>query len=385
MRSINIDKLTKDNIFTKREEIEKFISLKVKVVNEEQINALYLNNGIIYDVNIRKSFELNNVFVRFYVFLESKYGVYSKKEKALHRLDGPALYIYEIDNDYKFSEYYYHFDQLHNDDGPAMISSSGDKSYYINSECLSKFKYMMKFSYNKYESDIEKLITTSAKKYIEFSNEYTRLHSLPSNEISKETKSKYEELKKYCDEIDHYLLNTIYEQQVIIYNHFLENKDLEVKYLNQFDRYYTDVLLELLRKTNSNIESKKDLINMKISRRESFLEHQLKEKKKILYDLDNHRRLNNILNIENREGYINVLKGKISEIDKKMDISNDEVKYLKSTLVNVNSKYVDDELEELLMDYIDKIDEFNIQIKDVNIDLEKELLKEVINTKMLKI
>lgn len=68
MRSINIDKLTKDNIFTKREEIEKFISLKVKVVDREQINALYLNNGIIYDVNIRKSFELNNVFVRFYVF-----------------------------------------------------------------------------------------------------------------------------------------------------------------------------------------------------------------------------------------------------------------------------------------------------------------------------
>lgn len=380
MRSINIDKLTKDNIFINKEEIEKFISLKVKVV-KEQINALYLNNGIIYDVNIRKSIEQNKVFVRFYIFLEKK----SKNEKVLHRLDGPALYIYEIDNDYKFGEYYYQFDQLHNDDGPAIISSSGYKSYYINSECLSRFKYMMKFSYNKYESDIEKLITTSAKKYIEFSNEYTRLHSLLSNEISKETKSKYEELKKYCDEIDHYLLNTIYEQQVIIYNHFLENKDLEVKYLNQFDRYYTDVLLELLRKTNSNIESKKDLIKMKISRKESFIEHQLNEKKKILYNLDNHRRLNNKLNIENREGYVNILKSKISEIDKEIDISNGEVKYLKSTLVNVNSKYVDDELEELLMDYIDKIDEFNIQIKDVNIDLEKELLKEVINTKMLKI
>lgn len=272
------------------EDLQYFIDKNLEniVKGEDYINGVkYYENDIIYNVEFVKS--INKVVIRF--------SINDNGYTLTHREEGPAILLYEIDNNNinHLTNYYYCLNNIHNGDGYAVEHNDGSKHYYLNDKPYSAFTYKLKtlkrINREPYRSTIIEIkeefkeeYNNALERYKNRSNE-ERLSELSdkvkdiseeSNYIDKEkresvlnkTKNKLKILKTLCDSIDYYLLQSIYEQTYVIYELFKNDETLEVKFLEQLEMYYTDNLIELLNKIVTNINNKDKNINNKIKRKE---------------------------------------------------------------------------------------------------------------------
>lgn len=395
MNSIEIEKLTNDNIFDNKSDIDNFVSINIhKCKLGETINALYLQDDIIHDVSIERKTssykkremlnpkdinvlhdpsnprrniidrrDLEVVIVKFYIFKEDG-GFYNE---LLHREDGPSLIYFSIVNGVRIEKYHI-LGQLHREDGPAIIRPN-KKEWYINDKEISRFKYSMKFN-RKYShiDEINTLKEESKNRYKQF-KEYKESFQYSNEEDLPEVRyDRYVTLKKYCDKFNNDLLNAIYDQHIIIQDHFNSNKDLDMKYLNQFDVYHTDILVSLLVKIDEKIKYEKNNLELRIKRSKSRIRNA--KSRTLSYDPKTYKAIWN--SVEN--GNDNIFDNK----------DKNELKALKKSLKNIENKYIS-ELEYILSEYLDKLDKFEIDTKEVDIEYEMMLLKEVLKTDMLKI
>lgn len=300
------------------EDLQYFIDKNLEniVKNGDDVNSIkYYENGIIYSVDFIKS--INKVVIRFSI----KYNGYT----LTHREDGPAILLYEIDgnNINHLTSYYYCLNKIHNGYGYAVEHKDGSKHYYLDHKPYSTFTYKLKTlkrinrepyrstiieikeEYNKeYNKGLERYKNRSNKERLSELSDKVKDITEESNYIDKEkrervlnnTKNKLNTLKTLCDNIDYYLLHSIYEQTYVIYELFKNDETLEVKFLEQLEMYYTDNLIELLNKIVTNINNKDKNINNKIKRKElhiSFCEEAISkvnnknEINSFLYNLEN--------------------------------------------------------------------------------------------------
>lgn len=486
MNSIEIEKLTNDNIFDNKSDIDNFVSINIRKCElGETINALYLQGGIIHDVSIERKTssykkkemlnpkdinvlhdpsnprrniidrrDLEVVIVKFYIFKEDG-GFYNE---LLHREDGPSLIYFSIDKGVTIEKYHI-LGQLHREDGPAIIRPN-KKEWYINDKEISRFKYSMKFN-RKYShiDEINTLKEESKNRYKQFKEYKESLQHDDSHIVVPEIIDRYTELKEYRDRFDNHILNTIYDQHIIIQDHFNTNKNLDIKYLNQFDTYHTDILISLLKKIDEKIKYKKSNLNLKIKRLKSRLEYVKSNTRSFTklsngYSIINPPTYGSIIYLEVIKDLIQVgnlpifdgmgasnlnigditwtnsyyedmigVMGKsihiegnkfsnnfdgscfkivgnysphsdisrtpvsitplVKEEDSKGDIKGD-IKKLKVEVKNLEYKYIG-EIEEILLEYLKKLDNFSVDNERVDIEYEKMLLREVLKTDMLKI
>lgn len=480
MNSIEIEKLTNDNIFDNKSDIDNFVSINIRKCKlGETINALYLQDDIIHDVSIERKIssypkiskvdisplhdpsnprrniidrrDLEVVIVKFYIFKEDG-GFYNE---LLHREDGPSLIYFSILKGVTIEKYHI-LGQLHREDGPAIIRPN-KKEWYINDKEITRFKYSMTFN-RKYShiDEIETLRKESENKYREFEEYKESLQHDDSHIVVPEIIDRYTELKEYRDRFDNHILNTIYDQHIIIQDHFNTNENLDIKYLNQFDTYHTDILISLLKKIDEKIKYKKGNLNLKIKRLKSRLEYVKSNTRSFTklsngYNMLNPPTYGSIIYLEvikdltqvgnspifdsmgasnlnigditwvnsHYEDMIGVM-GKSIHIEgnkfsnnfdgscfkivgnysphssmsrtpvsitpplyKEEDIKGD-IKKLKVEVKNLEYKYIG-EIEEILLEYLKKLDNFSIDNERVDIEYEKMLLREVLKTDMLKI
>ena len=311
------------------EDLQYFIDKNLEniVKNGDGINSIkYYENGIIYDVQFIKS--INKVVIRF--------SIYYKGRTLTHRENGPAILLYEIDdnNINHLTNYYYCLNKIHNGNGYAVEHNDGSKHYYLDDKPYSAFTYKLKtlkrINRDPYRStiieiklDFKEEYNKGLERYKNRSNE-ERLSELSdkvkdiseeSNYIDKEkresvlnkTKNKLKVLKTLCDNIDYYLLQSIYEQTYVIYELFKNDETLEVKFLEQLEMYYTDNLIELLNKIVTNINNKDKNINNKIKRKELHISFC----KDAISKVNNKNEINSFLyNLENQiASFYNQYKG----------------------------------------------------------------------------
>jgi hypothetical protein len=183
--------------------------------------------------------------------------------------------------------------------------------------------------------------------------------------------TKVDKLRKYNSFLKSYLLESIIDSTESFYNKFKKDEELPIRSLRSFDLYYTDNILTLLGKVEKKVKNKQSNISDKIETNKTLLKRVIGNVRcsKMGYFCTKNNVFCDKCNgvVEGEEEFkVNDIRDKIKELKKrKKDYKKDVFsKILNPTLTN----------------YLEKISDFEIITDDIDLEVENEILKTIIET-----
>jgi len=288
----------------------------------------------------------------------------------LDNTNGPALIEISNNTPIRFFPYTYYFlNGIHSKKIGESIYGNFLQAFLPNLQEKKMARYVKDNLIDKETDDID------FKKVIESIDnsdiEDTTIKEIPEYNILDDCFTKVDKLRKYNSFLKSYLLESIIDSTESFYNKFKKDEELPIRSLRSFDLYYTDNILTLLGKVEKKVKNKQSNISDKIETNKTLLKRVIGNVRcsKMGYFCTKNNVFCDKCNgvVEGEEEFkVNDIRDKIKELKKrKKDYKKDVFsKILNPTLTN----------------YLEKISDFEIITDDIDLEVENEILKTIIET-----